>query len=172
MALEQYCPVIQIVGYQNSGKTTLVEKIIKRFTSENYHVATIKHHGHGGSLKKNEPLKDSERHLEAGARITTVEGSGELLMHVKEDQWTLDRLIDLHCFFNPDLIVVEGYKQENYPKVVLLRGEEDLPLVERMSNVLCIISWNDITVSESQPIFHISEQGSYLEFIFQKMRVN
>lgn len=40
--------ILQIVGYQNSGKTTLMEKLIQALTYEGMKVATIKHHGHGG----------------------------------------------------------------------------------------------------------------------------
>ncbi len=40
--------ILQIVGYQNSGKTTLVEKVVYALAEQNMKVATIKHHGHGG----------------------------------------------------------------------------------------------------------------------------
>lgn len=74
MALEQHRKIIQIVGYQNSGKTTLMEQLIKHATKEGLRVGTIKHHGHGGAPVEN-LSKDSNRHEQAGARVSAVEGA-------------------------------------------------------------------------------------------------
>lgn len=49
--MEKASSILQIVGYQNSGKTTLVEKMVHALTEREMKVATIKHHGHGGFLK-------------------------------------------------------------------------------------------------------------------------
>lgn len=73
MALGQHRKILQIVGYQNSGKTTLMEQLIKRATTEGLRVGTIKHHGHGG-VPMIEASKDSSRHELAGASVTAVEG--------------------------------------------------------------------------------------------------
>ena len=54
--------VFQIVGYQNSGKTTLMEKVISGAAEKGVRVAYIKHHGHGGAPD----AKDSTRHQQAG----------------------------------------------------------------------------------------------------------
>ncbi len=83
MALEQYCPILQVVGYQNSGKTTLMEKLIKKSADSGLHIASIKHHGHGGALKNEIAEKDSERHQKAGSAITAVEGGGSLQIQIK-----------------------------------------------------------------------------------------
>ncbi|QQK74745.1 molybdopterin-guanine dinucleotide biosynthesis protein MobB [Salicibibacter cibarius] len=44
----QQCRVLQVVGYKNSGKTTLMEELVKAFSAREMHVAALKHHGHGG----------------------------------------------------------------------------------------------------------------------------
>lgn len=73
--------ILQVVGYQNSGKTTFVTQLVQALTEKDFNVATIKHHGHG------EPdvvtNKDSSRHIVSGASTTIVEGEGMLLMQAK-----------------------------------------------------------------------------------------
>lgn len=88
MALGQYRKILQIVGYQNSGKTTLMEQLIKQATMEGLRVGTIKHHGHGG-VPTIETSKDSSRHEQAGAVVTAVEGAGTLRMSIHQNSWQL-----------------------------------------------------------------------------------
>ncbi|PIP08805.1 MAG: molybdopterin-guanine dinucleotide biosynthesis protein B, partial [Syntrophobacteraceae bacterium CG23_combo_of_CG06-09_8_20_14_all_50_8] len=63
-------PVVCIVGESDTGKTTLIEKIIPELKRRDYRVATIKHHGHGFDI--DHEGKDSWRHKKAGARITVL----------------------------------------------------------------------------------------------------
>jgi molybdopterin-guanine dinucleotide biosynthesis protein B len=61
--MNQETPILQVVGYQNSGKTTLITKLIKMLKEMSYRVGTLKHHGHDGVLyTKKDVLK--ERTLE------------------------------------------------------------------------------------------------------------
>lgn len=74
MSVGEICPILQIVGFQNSGKTTLSEKLIFRASKAGLKAASIKHHGHGGPPDNELSSKDSIRHHEAGAVISSVEG--------------------------------------------------------------------------------------------------
>lgn len=141
MALELGIPVLQVVGYQNSGKTTYVEKLINQATILGIRVATVKHHGHGGMPDLMESGKDSDRHRIAGALATSVEGEGVLQLYCKRDEWKLNDILTLYKQLPIDLVIVEGYKTENYPKVVLLRSEEDLSLLDELENIIAVISW-------------------------------
>ncbi|MCM3734443.1 molybdopterin-guanine dinucleotide biosynthesis protein B [Bacillus cytotoxicus] len=170
MAVGRAVPVLQIVGYQNSGKTTLTEKLIKALTNEGVKVGAIKHHGHGGYPEV--PLqKDSERHRGAGAIVSAVEGDGLLSLSTKGD-WSLEKIIRLYTCFEAEVIIVEGYKKERYPKVVLLRSEEDASLLESAENVIAVITWNKAlkTGQECYQIFHITEAEKYINWLVQKMR--
>ncbi len=62
MTLGKNCPILQIVGFQNSGKTTLTEKLIFRASIAGLKAASIKHHGHGGTPDTELSSKDSIRH--------------------------------------------------------------------------------------------------------------
>ncbi|CEG26086.1 molybdopterin-guanine dinucleotide biosynthesis protein B [Bacillus sp. B-jedd] len=132
--------VFQVVGYQNSGKTTLSESMIKILKEAGCRVASIKHHGHGGKPDVLEQ-KDSARHLAAGAEAVLVEGAGRLLIHSEKDEWTLEEQLTLLSAFKPDLILIEGHKHAAYPKILLLRNEEDERLLHELKNILAAAYW-------------------------------
>ena len=67
---ENMIPIVSIVGKSNSGKTTLIEKIIAELVRRGYRVATIKHNRHGFDI--DHEGKDSWRHKRAGARTTVI----------------------------------------------------------------------------------------------------
>lgn len=161
--------ILQIVGYQNSGKTTLVEKFVRVLTNEGMKVATIKHHGHGGFPEV--PQKDSERHRQAGAVVSSVEGAGLLSLSSFRDKWSLEEIIRLYEFFEVDIILIEGYKAETYPKVVLLRSMEDAALLNKVENVMAVITWDDVqSLQETYKTFHITEEESYVKWLVEVVR--
>lgn len=167
MAVELSVPIIQVVGYQNSGKTTLAEKIIRRLSENGKQVATIKHHGHGGMPVEGDGGKDSQRHRQAGAIISSVEGDGALTVHAtKQSGWELEEIIRLYSSFEIDMIIIEGYKMASYPKIVLIRKNEDLLLLKKIKNVVAIITWIPIKEEkENIPIYKIDNDDRYLEWI-------
>ncbi|MCA9499713.1 MAG: molybdopterin-guanine dinucleotide biosynthesis protein B, partial [Nitrospira sp.] len=71
-------PILGFVGRSNSGKTTLIERLIPELTHAGYRVATIKHAGHGFDLDTEG--KDSWRHKRAGASAVIVLSKGSLAM--------------------------------------------------------------------------------------------
>ena len=156
--------ILQIVGYQNSGKTTLVEKIVHALAERKIKVATIKHHGHGGFPEVAQ--KDSERHRKAGAVVSSVEGAGLLSLSSLREEWSLQEIIRLYEFFEVDIILIEGYKKDSYPKVVLLRSEEDVELLHKVENIVAVITWYDAPTNlrEKYKVFHIAEDELYIDW--------
>lgn len=130
--------LFQVAGYQNSGKTTLSLTLIRQLTAAGLKVATIKHHGHGGRPEVVES-KDSDKHVKAGAAVSLVEGGGRLVIQADNGSWSLSEEIDMLSIFNPDVILIEGHKQEPYPKAVILRDENDIELVEKLANIQVIL---------------------------------
>lgn len=149
-----------------------MEKLIHRATSEGLLSASIKHHGHGGAPLNESASKDSVRHYQAGAVVSGVEGAGVLSLTVRREKWSLQQLLTLYQAFDIDVIFVEGYKQESYPKVVLLRSAEDIPLLHSLSNIQCVIYWeachlpNDL----SYPVFPIIDDKQYIDFLIRIVR--
>jgi molybdopterin-guanine dinucleotide biosynthesis adapter protein len=173
MALGQHFPILQIVGFQNSGKTTLMEKLINKAAMDGLNVASIKHHGHGGAPDNQQVSKDSIRHQKAGAMVSGVEGNGVLQIAGRRDRWSLEEIIEIYHFFSPDALFIEGYKQENYQKVVLIRDESDFPKLQSLTNIICVISWNDLQDKEKKqhyPFFLLNEEKKYMEFLMRIVR--
>jgi molybdopterin-guanine dinucleotide biosynthesis protein B len=171
VALGQHRKILQIVGYQNSGKTTLMEQLIKRATTEGLRVGTIKHHGHGG-VPMIEASKDSSRHELAGASVTAVEGEGTLRMSIQQNSWQLSQILALYASLPMDIILVEGYKNEHYPKVVLVRTAQDQALLQQVSQIICVLYWPSYPLDSSPtvPAFSIHEEAQYMEFLWKEMR--
>jgi len=167
----QHRKILQIVGYQNSGKTTVMEQLITQATFEGFRVGTIKHHGHGG-IPMIESSKDSVRHEKAGASVTAVEGEGTLRMSIHQNNWQLADILAMYDTFKMDFVFIEGYKNEDYPKVVLLRQAEDESLLQKVSNIICVLYWPTYPLNNplNYPTFSIQEKAQYTEFLMQEMR--
>ena len=118
-------PIISVIGKSKSGKTTLIEKLIRELKSRDYRVATIKHTPRGASF--DESGKDSWRHLQAGSEATAVSSSDRVVVitPVTQDA-TLDEVARL-LGEDYDIIVTEGFRQENAPKVEVHRKDIGLP---------------------------------------------
>ncbi|WP_083402476.1 molybdopterin-guanine dinucleotide biosynthesis protein B [Bacillus sp. MUM 116] len=134
--------IFQVVGFQNSGKTTVILKIIEELTKQGVRTVTLKHHGHGGKPSVISQ-KDSARHISAGAAASLVEGGGRLLLQAEDYSMELDDQIKILEPFQPDYILIEGHKQKNYPKLLILREKADLSLLEIVKNVKMILYWNE-----------------------------
>src|SRR5690625_4756248 len=115
--------IIQIIGYKNSGKTKLSETLIQFFSQKNIRVASLKHHGHGGIPYGIEET-DSEKHRQAGALIAGVKGEN-LLQLSNQHPWKMEQMISIYKLLNIELLILEGFKQYHYDKIVLIRGLED-----------------------------------------------
>lgn len=102
-------PIVSFVGRSNSGKTTLIERVIPELVLAGYRVATIKHAGHGFDLDTEG--KDSWRHKRAGASAVIVVSKGSLAMFADvSSEIRVDELRDRFLDETLDLIVAEGWK--------------------------------------------------------------
>ncbi|RBP92228.1 molybdopterin-guanine dinucleotide biosynthesis protein B [Cytobacillus firmus] len=142
MAMVSKAVIFQVSGYQNSGKTTLVSKIISGLKRNGLSAVTIKHHGHGGKPETPEG-KDSSNHIESGAAASIVEGGGRLLLQAEKKSWSLDEQIKIAMQLHPDVVLIEGHKKASYPKALLLRSDEDMYLMEELTNICALFSWED-----------------------------
>ena len=119
-------PIVSIVGKSKSGKTTLIEKLIAELKSRGYRVATIKHTPQGTNL--DEPGKDSWRHVEAGSEATVISSPDKLvLIKPTKARATLNE-IALLGGEDYDIILAEGFKQDEAPKIEVHRQEVGKPL--------------------------------------------
>ena len=118
--------IISVVGNSKSGKTTLIEKLIGDLKARGYRVATIKHAPQGMTF--DEPEKDSWRHIQAGSEATVVSSRDRVvLIRPVTSAVTLDEIARLFGE-DYDIILAEGFKQDNAPKIEVHRRETGPPL--------------------------------------------
>jgi molybdopterin-guanine dinucleotide biosynthesis protein B len=138
-------PILCFVGRSNSGKTTLIERLIPELVLAGYRIATIKHAGHGFELDTEG--KDSWRHKRAGASTVIVLSKGSLAMFSDvSDETRIDELRDRFVEQHIDLIIAEGWKSEGYPKIVVLRDQYgEVPVSP--DGLLAVVSNKPVQVS-------------------------
>jgi molybdopterin-guanine dinucleotide biosynthesis adapter protein len=163
-------PVIfQVVGFQNSGKTTFLNNLLEKLNEENIRTGTIKHHGHGGKPEINEK-KDSAKYSKTGAIASLVEGEGRLLLQAEKENWPLDEQIEILTPFNLDLILVEGHKRAGFAKAVIIRNENDFDLLERLKGIVVVLFREESLRKKYKqnniiPHFDINDNESYIWII-------
>ncbi|MBZ5201838.1 molybdopterin-guanine dinucleotide biosynthesis protein B [Planomicrobium chinense] len=131
--------ILQVVGFKNSGKTTLMKRLIELTRTSGMKVSAIKHHGHGGRPELPPQETDSTQFLASGAASSLVYGDGLVQMHLEEPEADLEKFIRFSLLANPDLILIEGFKAAPYPKIVLVRSPEDWRELETLSNIQLVI---------------------------------
>ncbi len=162
--------ILQVVGYQNSGKTTLIEKLIQRLSESGLETAVIKHHGHGGAPELGASSKDSTRTFEAGAVVSGVEGNGVLQLAARVSEWSLEKWLDFYAFFPVDVLLVEGYKKEDYPKVVLVRSAENWEELRDLTNIQCVISVEPLNDGRGGiPVYTREQEAEYMEYLMESL---
>lgn len=120
--------IIAFVGPSESGKTTLIEKLIPELKSRGYRVATIKHAPRENSL--DEPGKDTWRHIQAGSEATIL-NTRDRVMLIKPvaPDTSLEEIVQLFGE-DPDIILADGFKQSDVPKIEVHRKEIGSPLTD------------------------------------------
>ena len=147
-------PIVSVVGRSNSGKTYLLERLIPHLTSKGYRIATVKHDVHGFEIDREG--KDSWRHKAAGASAVVL-ASPKKIAVVKDlqEEWSLERIRSA-WIQDADLILTEGYKRADYPKIeVSLFGDRTELLCTPEDQLIAVVSNRPWTVGV--PVFPESE---------------
>ena len=120
--------IIGLAGWSGSGKTTLITKVIPRLLARGVTVSTLKHAHHGFDL--DQPGKDSFFHRTAGATEVIISSAKRfaILHELREEaEWDLPELV---AKMSPvELVLVEGYKRDAFPKLEVHRAANGKPLI-------------------------------------------
>ena len=120
--------IIGLAGWSGSGKTTLLTKVIPRLTGRGKRVSTLKHAHHAFDVDR--PGKDSFEHRSAGAtEVLVVSGNRWALMHELRGAPEPELPVLLAKLSDVDLVLVEGFKREPFPKLEIYRAENGKPLL-------------------------------------------
>lgn len=132
--------VVQIVGYKNRGKTTLIARLISTLKEQGYRVGTIKHGPHDFDM--DHPGTDTWHHREAGADIVSITSDKQTAI-LEQQSTTINELVDKMTHL--DYVLVEGFKSESFPKIVIIKEASDKYLLEELDHVIGAASWEAST---------------------------
>ena len=159
-------PVFGVVGWKNSGKTTLMTRLISELVRRGFAVSVIKH-AHA-KFEIDHPGRDSFKMRAAGARQVALSSPLRFaLMRELGDapEMTFEEILPYagKC----DLVLVEGYKSEPFPKIEIRRdgAASREPLSAKVPQVVAIASDRPGDEKESLPVFHLDDIAGIVDFI-------
>ena len=155
--------IIGVVGWKNTGKTTLIEKLIKEFSERNLSISTIKHSHHNFSV--DQQGTDSFRHFNAGAKETILASDKKWIKFSR--QICESNLSDLIKQIIPvDIVLVEGFKLSEHKKVeVVNSASKKIPLYKN-DKTICGLIFNQHKIQNTVlPQFNRDDIQEICDFI-------
>ena len=156
--------IFGITGWKNSGKTTLVAKIIEYCKSKGITVSTIKHAHHNFDIDK--PGKDSHVHREAGASEVLISSANRwALLHELRDEEEASLKFLISKLTPVDLVLVEGFKNEDHPKIEVYREEiGNEPIYKNNNSIVAVATDSDLKAEGKVTLNlnNISEIGDFI----------
>lgn len=154
-------PIISVVGFSGTGKTTLMEKLIAELTQRGFRVGTVKHHPH--TFEMDQPGKDSWRHKRAGSRIAVISSPSQIGMVMAVDHdYSLDELS--YFFSQVDIVLAEGYKRGDKPKIEVFRPEiHPNPVCMGDEHLVALVS--DVHLDLGVPRFSLGDARGLSDFL-------
>lgn len=159
-------PVLCFVGASNSGKTTLIEKVIRLLTVRGYKIATVKHTHKGFDMDTE--CKDSWRHRSAGAKTVILSSPVQYMVVSEPDrELTIEDVLE-RFVRNIDILIVEGFKKDKYPKIEVHRGGVSAELRCLTDPSVIALASND-SHNVHIPLFDINDAEGISSFIEKKI---
>lgn len=162
-------PILGFVAFSGTGKTTLLEQLIPRLRGHGVRVALLKHAHHDFDI--DQPGKDSYRLRKAGANQVMVASRQRWALITELD--TLQQEPQLHELLphlDPqqfDLLLVEGFKHEPYPKIELQRRSLGKPALYPNDSTIIALACDEPRPDIPLPVLDINHAESIIEFILQ-----
>ena len=154
--------VYGVIGWKNSGKTGLMERLEVEITGRGFTVSTVKHVHHDVDLDV--PGKDTFRHRAAGA-TETVLASAHRFALMREHRGPEPELPVILSRLAPvDLVLVEGYKRDAHPKVEVWREETGHPLIQPHDPLVRAVA-TDAALRLKVPVLDLNDTGAVAGFI-------
>ncbi len=154
-------PIVAISGNSDSGKTTLIEKLIPVLRARGYRIGTVKHAHHGFAMDREG--KDTYRHRQAGADTVMVTGPEGIAMLKRVPN---PSLADLLAFFaDRDLVIAEGFKAEAVTKIEIYRRTAGTAPCCLDDPDLAAVVTDDVALDVPVPVFGLDAIEDIANFI-------
>ncbi|MDO9557296.1 MAG: molybdopterin-guanine dinucleotide biosynthesis protein B [Coriobacteriia bacterium] len=162
MAEKAGVPVVSIVGKSDSGKTTVVEQLVRRLVDRGHRVATCKHHVHEVDIDV--PGKDSWRHARAGAQVTMISAPTQFAVVSKVDrERTLEEIV--HAAGDVDILVTEGFKRAGSVRIEVARRARSDELISTVEELTALITDHSDLQPEGVLVFGLNDYDALTDFV-------
>ena len=164
-------PMVGFLAYSGTGKTTLLIKLISILSGKGIRIGVIKHAHHEFDI--DQPGKDSYKLRKAGAKEMLIGSNNRWALMVDAEnnqEFSLDYHIQRLDQDNLDLILVEGFKLENIPKIELVRPSlgNDLFFPDD-ENVIAVATDEALSVETKLPLLDINDPDGIATFIHEQI---
>ena len=168
LTLDYFCPVVGFCAYSGTGKTTLLTQLIPLIKAQGIRLAVIKHAHH--QLELDKPGKDSYRMREAGAdqvllmsaKVCALTWQGD----TAPEEASLARALSMLAPHSVDLVIVEGFKHEAYPKIEICRPSLGNPLLH-VSDPHMIAVVSDEPMASRLPVLDLNQPEQVVAFVLE-----
>ena len=159
--------IIGLAGWSGSGKTTLLTKVIPCLTARGKRVSTLKHAHHAFDIDR--PGKDSFQHRSAGAtEVLVISANRWALMHELRGAPEPGLQDLLGKLSNVDLVLIEGFKRESFPKLEVYRAENNKPLLQPDDRWIVAIAADTPLPKTSVPVIDLNDIESISDLLLAK----
>jgi molybdopterin-guanine dinucleotide biosynthesis adapter protein len=160
--------ILGIVGRSGSGKTTLIERLISRGKSDGIGISVIKHAKHDFNLGDNG--KDTFRLREAGAKSVFITDDRRFaLISDFEKPLSPVEIATYYLKGDSDLVIVEGFKLFELPKIEVIGNSGETPLYKGIENVRALVT--DRKIDADLPVFKRDDIDGIYRFIMITMEL-
>jgi molybdopterin-guanine dinucleotide biosynthesis protein MobB len=169
--LEAEVPVIGFAAFSGTGKTTLLTRLLPLLKARGLHIGMIKHSHHRFEI--DQPGKDSYELRKAGAEQMLISSPHRWALMVEKNvskepllQEELSRLDQGRL----DLILVEGFKQESFPKIELYRPAVGKPAAyPKDPDIIAVATDGDLPEPTRLPVLNLNDVDAIAEFIVGRL---
>jgi molybdopterin-guanine dinucleotide biosynthesis adapter protein len=165
-------PLFGVVGWKNSGKTTLMARLISELTRRGYMVSVVKHAHERFDI--DHPGRDSYKLREAGARQVALSSPRRFaLMRELGDEQEMGFPDIVACAGTCDLVLVEGFKRESFPKIEVRRegAASREPILEKFPGIVAIASDHAESETAALPVFKLDDIVGMADFIIATCKI-
>jgi molybdopterin-guanine dinucleotide biosynthesis protein B len=158
--------VYGVIGWKNSGKTSLMERLVADITGRGFGVSTVKHVHHAVDL--DQPGKDTFRHRAAGAREVVLASADRLALMVEHRGPEPELPAILARLAPVDLVLVEGYKRDAHPKVEVWREATGQALIQPQDPLVRAVA-TDAALALPVPVLDLNDTRAVADFILREV---
>ena len=161
-------PIISVIGRKNSGKTTLLERLIPALSCRGFRVGTLKHH-HCGSFEADTPGKDSWRHARAGAVVSGVLAKGKTALFLEHEEPMRPEEIVRFFADRVDVVLTEGFAHADFSTIEVIReANGGNPLSTCADRLLALVTDGEWDLGV--PRYGLSEIEALADFLTLEIR--